>query len=472
MNYRPPTTNYQKGSITPSLLIVTGAFIFVIFALLLTLSLQLDFSHRQVASEQSLNIAEAGVNYYRWHLAHAPEDFQDGAGLPGPYEHDYFDPQGAKIGKFSLEIIPPSDGSTTVTIKSTGFTDRYPNLTRTIEAQYGKPSFSQFAFLSNASSWYGSGITVHGKIHSNNGIRMDGTNTSTVTSAKETYMCGSETGCHPPTHKPGVWGSGGDQGLWQFPVPAIDFDTISFDFAQMKQAAQDNGFYLGPSGSLGYHIIFADNGTFQIFRVTNTGYIRGYSVPGQGLGQDGGGGCRRRYQLITNEEPVASLSVAENSIVFVEDNFWVEGTVNGRLTVVAAGFPIGSSNKNIWIPNNLLYKAYDHTNSLGLIAQNDIYFAKDIPNNFKIDAAMIAQKGRVIRHGYFSWCGGSSGAVKDSLTINGALISYDKSYWNFGSQPDSGFREREITYDTDLPYRPPPYFPDSGDYEFISWREE
>jgi len=472
INNQQLTINNQSGSITPPLLIVGGVFVVVIYSLLLMLGLQLDYSHRQVASEEALYIAEAGINYYRWHLAHAPEDFRDGSEEDGPYEHEYFDPQGRKEGVFSLEIIPPADGSFIVTIKSTGWTDRYSGVKRTITAQYGKTSMTEYSFLQNASSWYGSGITVNGRIHSNNGIRMDGVNLSLVTSAKETYKCGTETGCFPPKWKPGVWGSGGDQALWSFPVPQIDFDAISFDLTTMRDAAEEEGLYLDDSGAYGYHIEFLANGTFDVSRVTKTKYYKGYSVPGQGLGQAGKGGCRKLYQRIDEEASIGTYSILDVPMVFSEDDLWVEGTINGQITVVAASFPIQSSNINIWIKDNLVYTAHDNSNSLGLIAQNDIYFARDIPEDFRIDGALIAQKGKIIRHGYFSWCGGSSEAVKDKLTINGSIISYYKSYWNFGSQPDSGFIEREINYDTNLLYAPPPYFPTSGEYEFISWTEE
>lgn len=468
------TKNLQTGVITPALLVVFGAFIIVIYGLVFVLSLQFDFAQRQFGSERAVHIAEAGVNYYRWHLAHDPDDFTDGTGGPGPYVHDYLDPQGTSVGKFSLEIVPPSEGSSIVTIKSTGWSNEFERVQRTITAEYGKPSYGQYAFLSNASSWYGTNITVSGQIHSNNGVRMDGTNMSLVTSAKETYMCGTETGCFPPKPKPGVWGSGGDQGLWQFPVPAVDFDSISFDFAQMKQDAQDNGLYLGPSGASGYHILFLSDGTLNVYRVEGTNSINGYSVPGQGLGQDGMGGCRRRYQLITDETLVGTYNVANVPIIFSEDHIWVEGTVRGRLTITAARFPITSNYANIWIPNNITYTAYDGSNSLGLIAQNDIYFARDVPNNFQIDAVLMAQKGKIIRHGYYQGCGGPTGAIKDKLTINGSIISYEKSYWNFYQSGNliSGFIEREINYDANNLFNPPPYFPTSGEYEFISWKEE
>jgi hypothetical protein len=464
---------FQKGMILPALLIIVTAFLIVIYGLLFILTIQFDFARRQEASERALHIAEAGVNYYRWHLAHDPQDFADGTGIEGEnYEHDYLDPQGIELGKFSLQISPPSEGTSIVTIRSTGWSNEFPKLTRTIRAQYGIPSFSKFSFLSNASSWYGTGITINGAIHSNNGIRMDGTNTSLVTSAKEEYNCGTETGCFPPEPKPGVWGAGGDQGLWQFPVPTVDFDSISFDFSKMKEDAINYGLYFDNSGASGYHLLFFSDGTFRINKVNSTDYIEGYSVPGQGLGQEGIGGCRRLYQIITDEETIGTYNISDSPIVFMEDNIWVEGVIKGRLTLAAARFPIISSDVNIWIPNNITYSAYDGTSVLGLISQNNIFINRDVPEFFNIDAILMAQSGKVIRHGYFDWCGGTGGAVKEKMTINGSIISYFKSYWNFGPTPDSGFKIRLINYDTNALYNPPPYFPTQGGYDFISWIEE
>lgn len=454
----------KKGTVTPALLVITGAFMTVIYGLLLLLALQVDYSQRQLASEQALNIAEAGVNYYRWHLAHDPTDYQDGTGGPGPYTHQYNDPEGGTVGAYQLDIIAPSGGSSIVTIRSTGWTERYPDVRRTIEAQYGIPSLTRYSFLSNASSWYGTNITVNGDVHSNNGIRMDGTNTARVTSAQETYICGSETGCSPPTSRPGVWGAGGDQSLWEFPVPPVDFNSISFDFVQMRNEAQTNGLYLPPTG-LGYHLIFNSNGTVAVRRVNSTNYYYGY---------DAETGCQRRYQRISSESTVGTYNVDDLPIIFAENHLWVEGNVNGRTTVVAARFPLETNEMNIWIPNSIRYTAYDGSDAMGLIAQHDIYYTRDIPENFQIDAAMLAQTGKIIRHGYYFGCGNAgSGNIKDSLTINGAVMSFEKSYWNYtsGGSLISGFTTRTINYDGNLLFMPPPFFPTSGEYQFISWRE-
>lgn len=470
----------MKGTITPALLTVTTAFLIVIYGLLFVLTNQFDYSHRQLAQDSAFHIAEAGINYYRWHLAHDPTDYYDGTGSPGTYEHEYTDPQGKVIGKFSLEIQKPSVGSSAVTIKSTGWTYQYPKIKREITVQYGKPSFAEYAFLSNASSWYGSNITVNGPIHSNNGIRQDGTNLSLVNSALETYVCGDETGCysrtycHPPcnwnTHRfrcecPGVWGEGGDKGLWQYPSTTINFDSISVDFDTMQDEAEENGLYLPESTTAqGYHIVLSGP-SLNVYRVNSTNYYYGYSSDDD---------CQRRYELITDESLIGTYNVTDTPIIFAEEHLWVEGSLDGRITIIAARFPIDTNAMNIWIRGNLTYVAYDKTNQLGLIAQNDIYFTRDIPENFRVDAALLAQKGKIIRHRYYpSSCGYSSThSIKNSLTIYGAIISFYKSYWNFGDPPVSGFINRNVFYDPELLYFPPPFFPTSGEYEFISWTED
>jgi len=460
------------GSIAPALIIIFGVFLAVIYGLLLVLTLQLDYSHRQLASEEALSVAEAGINYYRWHLAHDPTDYQDGTGNTGPYIHEYNDPGGGRIGQYTLNIIPPEDGSNIVTVESTAETDRFPGIQRTITARFGSPSISEYAFLNNGSTWYGSNITVTGPIHSNNGIRMDGTNLSYVRSAKEDYQCGSETGCLPPQNRPGVWGAGGDQSLWEFPVPAVDFDSISVDLSEMRTAAQTGGLHLDETSNQddGYHIVF--NGTtFSVYLVEDTERVRGYSVPGQGLGNQGLGGCRWLDQLIDDESLLGTYNISDNPIIFVEDNLWVEGTVDGRVTVAAATFPLQSSSVDVWIIDNLVYAAYNGSDNIGLVAEGDIYLARDVPNQFNIDGALISQQGKIIRHGYYTGCGGGSWSIKQKLTINGSLTSYFKSYWNFGNPLVSGFVEREINYDSNLLYAPPPYFPTTGEYELISWEE-
>lgn len=465
INHQLSVINHQSGTVLISLLVAAATFIIVIYSLLAILAAQFEFPFRQVAGDQALYIAEAGISYYRWHLSQDPFDFQDGTGGPGPYLHDYHDPEGNVIGQFSLEITPPESGSSTVTIKSTGWTTRFPSIKRTVRVAFGQASYASYIYMGNTTIWFGPGVTINGKIHANIGIRQDGLNTSSITSASETYTCGKETGCDPEEEKPGIWGEGEDKSLWEYPVPAIDFDSISFDYGGMRDAAQSQGVYLPPSGYYGYNLIFNSDGTVSIYTVTNALGYEGWDIDQ---------GCKNRAEKIQNQDLLGNFALSDTPIIFAEDTVWVRGTVNGKTTVVSARFPLDTYETNIWIPDNLVYADKDGDDVLGLIAQNDIYFARDIPEVFEVDAAMMAQKGHIIRHGFLWFCGEHSNAERIKLTIFGAIISNKEAYWNFGTKPESGFRERTavLNFDPQLTEDPPPYYPKVGGFNFTSWTQE
>ena len=91
-----------------------------------------------IQREQAFQIAEAGANYYQWHLALYNSDFWDGhaSTTPGPYTHDYVDLDTQQvIGRYSLTITPPPLGSSLVTIKSTGKVNADTNISRTITTE-------------------------------------------------------------------------------------------------------------------------------------------------------------------------------------------------------------------------------------------------------------------------------------------------------------------------------------------------
>src|SRR3990167_9513152 len=142
-------------------------------------------SLRHHQRDQAFHIAEAGVNYYRWHLAHAPRDYQDGTGTPGPYVHPYADKNGTTIGYYSLQIQPPLPGSMVVGVSSTGWTIWRPEVERTVAVRLGFPALTDYTFLSNANMAFGFTSRVNGTVHSNGGIRFDGESDSWVRSARD-----------------------------------------------------------------------------------------------------------------------------------------------------------------------------------------------------------------------------------------------------------------------------------------------
>lgn len=455
----------EQGNITILVLIFGLTFSTMAGGLAVFAGVEHTNAQRRLAQEQALAIAEAGVNYYRWHLAHDPDDYQDGTGESGPYVHQYDDPEAGISGSFTLIITPPPEGSSIVTITSTGETDDIPGLTRTVTARFGPESLTKYSFLHNASVWFGQGLTVYGEVFSNGGIRFDGINESIVRSSRETYNCGSETGCSPTQLRDGVWGSGGPSELWEYPVPVFDFDSVITDFNAMRSAAQSSGVYYGPSGAWGYQVVLNSNGTFNVYRVTSTNSRIGYSV------EDG---CHYLREDIRYRSLLGTYDVEDNLIAYFEDTVWVEGDVSGNFTVVAARLPVSTYTTNMFISDNIEYGTFDGSDNLGLIAQNNIYYVRDIPNNFVIHAAMMAQQGRILRRYYGSSCGYSSYGIRNSLTIYGSVISNQKSYWNFSNYwgLSSGFYTREIDYNQKASDQPPPYYPSTETYRFLSWDEQ
>jgi len=177
----------QTGSILIQAFLFGVISIVMIGALISWAGTNIRASRVGLYREQALQIAEAGIDYYRWHLAHAPTDYKDGTGVAGPYTHDFFDKDGVKIGTFTLDITPPATGFTLVKIKSTGKVVSDPAVSRSILVQLAIPSFAKFAIVANDYMRFGEGTEVFGPIHSNNGLRFDGLAHNLITSAKDKY---------------------------------------------------------------------------------------------------------------------------------------------------------------------------------------------------------------------------------------------------------------------------------------------
>jgi hypothetical protein len=487
----------QCGSIMMLIIIFTSLFIGIMGAILSLFVYQSRLSRKLEAKETAMQIAEAGINYYRWHLAHAEEDYADGTGdfcdhdnPCGPYEHDYYDPLGGKIGVFQLYITPPPVGSTIVTIKSTGWVEGRENQTRIVEVKYGIPSLSQYAIIADNFIRLGAGTTTYGPLHSNSGIRFDGLAYNLVTSTQADFNDpdhggGSEFGVHthvnappesgidntfrpleaPPNTVPNradVFVAGRD-----FPVPLKDFNGISGAISNLLDEAEDDvdcdiqnqGCVLKDSKASGWQIELLGDGTFRYRKVNSTG-----SCDTTPMGD------------VNSAGSWTTISLPDRGIIFVKDNTWVSGIINNnRVTVVAAEAPIASGNAKIWINNDLLYTNKDGRDSIGLIAQDDISIGLFSEDDLEIDAALISQNGRIGREYYPSDCEPTNTYyLRDTITIYGSLATNQRYgfSWICGVDYCSGYEIRNLTYDNNLTFGPPPSFPTTGEYTFISWEEK
>src|SRR3989338_8245930 len=135
----------QKGQLSLQVLIFGSIAVFILSGFVLWAETHITTVQREANKSLAFDIAESGVEYYRWHLAHVPGDYQDGTGGPGPYVHDFYDKEGNLLGKFSLNITPPVVGSTVTTIRSTGTIEVDPTIEKIIEVKMGIPSFAKFA---------------------------------------------------------------------------------------------------------------------------------------------------------------------------------------------------------------------------------------------------------------------------------------------------------------------------------------
>ena len=467
-------TKDNHGTMLVMVLVFTGLFTVVAVGLAGMIASQHKLVLKKITWHKSLAAAEAGINYYRWHLAHAPGDYQDGTGGPGPYIHDYKDNLGNTTGQFSLNIAAPPQCSETVIIESTGLMNEDPNVERTIKVKYGRPSLAAFAFLTNSNVWFGDDETLHGPLHSNGGIRMDGYNDGVTESARETYICGLEHNCSDEI-KPGIWGTGEEQTLWDFPVSNIDFDEVTTDLATLRTTAKNTqcssteDCYWGPAG-LGYHLRFLNDGTFNLYRVT-----RLYSTVWQ---YDGSSWIRDSLDF-NRENFLGNYDIpADCGIIFIEDDLWIDGEVNGHVTVVVAELPDDGTNPRVIINGDLVYTSKDGSNSLGIISQSDIYVPLyAAKNDLQINAALMAQKGHVFRNYYYNrylpW-NARQYNLRKSLNLYGVIITNTVWTWswvNSSKNTISGYRNTETIYDPNLIYNPPPGFPTTGEYQILQWEE-
>lgn len=456
----------QRGSILIFEIVIIFTFSLVMLGVLANATAQMRLIRSTSNRELAFHIAEAGINYYQWHLAHFASDYADGTGQVcnpcGPFVHDYKDTdEQTVVGQFSLTITPPQTGSTVVTIKSTGYSLANPSQARTITTRYGVPSLAKYAFLTNSPVWVGNTESVSGEMHSNNGIRFDGTGNAPIKSAKQTYTCPSFQGSPCPAVKNGVWGAApqATQNYWQFPVPSVDFSTMTSSFATIKNNAQTGGIYLPPSSAQGYSLVFNNNNTVTIYKVNSLrSHQTGWDVNSVAHNED------LDYNVRTLN---STVSLPANGLIYIEDRTWVEGTVSGRVLVASARLPYNASTApSIIIPNNIVYSVKDGTVSLGLMAQKDILISYYAPNTLEVDAALVAQNGSAQTY-YFP------GNIKTSITVYGSLASYGVWTWSWvdgSNNTVGGYANTNTVYDSNLLYAPPPSFPlTTSGYQQISW---
>ncbi|MEK7512964.1 MAG: hypothetical protein AAB601_02080 [Patescibacteria group bacterium] len=457
----------------------------------------LNFSLRTFNKSLAFSVAEAGIEYYRWHLAHNQSDYWDGQGATstGPYVHEYYDRFGNFLGEFALVITPPPQASTIVTIESRGTVAGDPTVEKIIRVKLGIPSFSKSAVATNADMRFGEGTDIYGEIVSNGGLRFDGTAHNVVKSARYTYddpdhTGGYEFGVHTHRNKPPQTGVNNsfrpDESTStrttpedrpdvflagrELSVPTIDFVGLTQDLANIRAQASSSGVYATSSGAQGFELVFNVTSSYTIYRVTSLQPVPRSSCSNS-QGQAGWGTWSVQNRTLFKSGPMPT-----SGLFFFEDHVWVRGKVSSsRATVGSGRFPVSSSTwTSITLNNDLLYSNYDGKDALQLIAQNNVNIGLFSEDDLRIDAALIAQNGRVGRYYYRppGWYGQgcSPNHVRQKITSYGTIATYLR--YGFAYTDSTGYQIRELVYDSNLLYSPPPAAPQTGEhYEQVSWEE-
>ncbi len=450
----------MKGSVITIVLVFGVVFLILIGGLFAFILLQTRSTAQLHAWEQALHIAESGVEYRKWCYNNNLTNCLT--------NKDYKDINGEILGEFTLDGYSYSNCGEVFerTIYSNGWTDNFPNTIRKITAIYGRKSVAKFAYLLNDNVWAGADREIRGPYHSNGGVRMDGENQSIVSSALNNWLCTSSFGCSPDTTQPGVFTTttNGDSGLFQFPVTPFDFTGITVDLANIKNKSQNSGVYLPPSTNIdanadGYHLIFNNDGTVDVYIITSLYADWAYSQE-EGWHYD--------YFRINNEYFYNSYTVDNScSALFVEDNLWIEGEVDKKVTIASADLINANNDTTIIIIDDIDYVLKDGTDGFSAIAQKNILLSPSSPDKLNLRGIFIAQKGRFGRNHY-------PNNIRSELELVGSVVSKGRvgTQWTSGGQIVSGYLSRENKIDNNLIYSPCPFVPYAEDnFSIINWQE-
>lgn len=512
----------QAGFILPTVLsfIVGG----LIFAGVVTQVIFTNFFivGNNVQSQKAFNIAEAGINYYLWHLSHNANDYKDGQTTPttpdpelgyGPYEHNYIDDNAINQGTFTLWIKPHGNGSTLVDVRAIGKV-KNTNITRTIQTQIGAASFANYAVVSDSALWFGNTEATDGPVHSNMGIRMDGSSNDIISSVNSTYTPSDSVGGDGSSH-PGVWCSTSvttpvdcatrNKSDWIYPTTSVDFNQVSGSLCNLKKiglaanastaslATQSNACSQTPTtrtssylpqrsssanASRGYLIQLNPDGTYDLYTVNNEN------------------DTQTTYGAALNTAAVATgITIPASGVVFAEDNVWVRTnpTYHGRVTI-AAGRLATSNGANITVADDLVYSTKNGADAIGLVAENSVFiapYAAPASGDFtlEVNAAMLAQSGDVLARSNYNFsnttCARGWTGANQRLNFYGSVATRQTWTWSWQRSDTcgdtaydsasgyyiSGFKNNTTQYDYNLLYAPPPSYPITGGYKILVWRE-
>ena len=330
--------------------------------------------------------------------------------------------------QYNLQITPPSAGSGTVRIISTGRKAGSTTGLRTIEVLVRPASIVDFQMVSNADISYGSTATTRGKIYA--GIDQSNVKHNIAhsgTAYGDLYAEGSIT--QSPSYQNGARGYNSSTIRSVIATP-LNFNTFTTSLVDLKTAAQGaGGIYLNDTTKDGWRLTFNSTGTVTIASCKKSGTSHLAAVT----------------PTCTTTSTVAVPTIGA---IYVNQSAIVMGQVKGRVTI--------ASNADVVIGGNISYVT-PGVDVLGLVAKNEMIVAQWTPYDLTWNAATIAQTGQ--------WRSWSTDGSHGTMTFNGSTATNLGGYMGM-------FDYRNYNYDVNLLYLQPPYFPVIADnYTVLLSRE-
>lgn len=464
------------GHLLVLVLVFGGIFFFIISAFVGFAVTQSQVVTMQYHSQRALDIAEAGLNHYKWQLAHSSSSIANATVDLSSQTHVMNSPTGEPVGEYTISAASSTycGAIANIDVTSEGFSYDDPSLVRTIRTRYAKPTVADYSYIVNGNVWAGDDREITGPYHSNQGVIMDGWNKSVVTSGLASWECGPGFGsiCNPTTTRNGVStympNVNTDSTLFSYPSNPIDFAGFNLSLSDMEDRASTSGIYVDNSGEYGYHVEFNGNGTVTFSEVTDV-----LSV------EQRNGMTYKTVEWFYENTYVEALGDVFTApidpdcpLIYVDDKIWLEGEVDQKVTIAVGGTDAEGLDSSIFIQGNL---TYDDPLQDGLlaIAKRNVLVGLDVPNEMEINGIFVAMEGNFGRNDY------RRGRLPDhldqyedraELTINGTIVSQGRVGTKWGSV--SGFADRVNEYDRNLVEDPPPLVPSAGSaiYRYTKWQ--
>lgn len=485
--------NNSKGVVMPTIIIIIAIVTLLSISAIFVIDNQTLAVSRTKIGEDAIHIAEAGYNYYLWHLNDdtqfyrigldkdgklVPETYYTEAendlwvDFPKEYEPVEYASAGKVVGYYRLHIVPPSIGEPVVTIRSTGWTTEKADNKKTIEVKVHKKLFTNYVCFAGDMStpsgtllYWGDGEEVRGPFHTNGNL---------LTTGRPIF--------HDDVCFVKIWNRGGNP---DFKKPGQPQKVESLIFPESNKSLA----YWGEEVNGGYKYegrtcVLLDNSTLHI----------------------------RNVKINNNEKQ--ELDLPPSSVIYIKGDLYISGVLDGRLTILVEG--------NIYItrrdPTDYNYNNAKYTGGIEYANTNIPTLTEENPIDPSDDMLGLVSNGNIYVHSYGwpkwgkAWPWSKEGEYIDTsyrdssstknITIHAALFGYStkscygvQDYNNLGNMgriyftgsqvfskmgatyTTSGSRiygyKEDNTFDLRMRYDAPPHFlePKNSGWEVKSWRQ-